>query len=319
MTLRVVLPTARAGLVTAVILGVARAVGETAPVLLTAAGNSVLNTNPFDEPQANLPLFVYQQVLSQVDNARARAWTGAFVLIMLVARPVHDRPHRRRPRSRPAAVPPTSPCHPRRLPSPCPATPEECRHMTAVEAVDAPDGAPAVTTTPSTLAAEDVSAWFGTNKVLERVSARDAPRARSPRSSARRAAASRRSSGSSTACTSSCPSASLAGSVRLDGEDIYEPDAPGHRHAPADRHGVPEAEPVPGDDHLRATCSPASSSPGLKVPATRHAAGRELPAAGRAVERGQEPPQRPPAARCRAGSSSGSASPGARGAARRCC
>lgn len=84
VTFRVVLPTARAGIVTAVILGVARAVGETAPVLLTAAGNSVLNSNPFDGPQSNLPLYVYQQVTSQVANARARAWTGALVLITLV-------------------------------------------------------------------------------------------------------------------------------------------------------------------------------------------------------------------------------------------
>jgi phosphate transport system permease protein len=84
VTTRVVLPTARAGIVTAVILGVARAVGETAPVLLTAAGSSVLNVNPMDGPQSNLPLYIYQQVLSQVDNARARAWTGALVLITLV-------------------------------------------------------------------------------------------------------------------------------------------------------------------------------------------------------------------------------------------
>jgi phosphate transport system permease protein len=84
VTTRVVLPTARSGIVTAVILGVARAVGETAPVLLTAAGNSVLNLNPMDGPQSNLPLYIYQQVLSQLDNARARARTGAFVLITLV-------------------------------------------------------------------------------------------------------------------------------------------------------------------------------------------------------------------------------------------
>jgi phosphate transport system permease protein len=84
VTTHVVLPTARAGIVTAVILGVARAVGETAPVLLTAAGSSVLNANPFDGPQSNLPLYIYQQVTSQLDNARARAWTGAFVLITLV-------------------------------------------------------------------------------------------------------------------------------------------------------------------------------------------------------------------------------------------
>jgi ABC-type phosphate transport system permease subunit len=37
-----------------------------------------------DGPQSNLPLYIYQQVLSALDNAQARAWTGAFVLITLV-------------------------------------------------------------------------------------------------------------------------------------------------------------------------------------------------------------------------------------------
>ncbi len=82
--LNVVLPTARSGIVTAVILGTARAIGETAPVLLTAFGYRLLNVNPFSGPQDNLPLFVYFPIRSSVDAEVSRAWAGAFVLILLV-------------------------------------------------------------------------------------------------------------------------------------------------------------------------------------------------------------------------------------------
>lgn len=81
--LRVVLPTARAGLVTAVLLGVARAIGETAPLLLTAFGAERLKTNPLDE-QSSLPLFVYEQIRAPDQAQIDRAWTGALVLILLV-------------------------------------------------------------------------------------------------------------------------------------------------------------------------------------------------------------------------------------------
>jgi hypothetical protein len=61
VTLRVVIPTALAGLVTAVILGIARAVGETAPMILTSLGADTTNTNPFSGAQADLPLFVWKR------------------------------------------------------------------------------------------------------------------------------------------------------------------------------------------------------------------------------------------------------------------
>ncbi len=82
--LQVVLPTARTGIVTAVILGMARAAGETAPVLLTALGNTSMEWNPFAGPQDDLPLFVWTQIRSSVDASVSRAWTGALVLILLV-------------------------------------------------------------------------------------------------------------------------------------------------------------------------------------------------------------------------------------------
>jgi len=84
MILRVVLPTARNGLTTGAILGVARAVGETAPVLLTTVGNPALNTNPLASPQDDLPLFVYNAIKAPLPAVVQQAWTGALVLVVLV-------------------------------------------------------------------------------------------------------------------------------------------------------------------------------------------------------------------------------------------
>jgi phosphate transport system permease protein len=81
---RVVLPTARSGLLTAVILGIARAAGETAPAALTTFGSSTTNLNPFTEPQANLPLTVFQLIRSGNKQQLERAYAGACVLILLV-------------------------------------------------------------------------------------------------------------------------------------------------------------------------------------------------------------------------------------------
>jgi phosphate transport system permease protein len=84
-TWSVVLPTARSGLITAVILGIARAVGETAPLIATAFGSSVMNKNPFSGPQAALPLYIYRLVTeSSSPNVQARAFAGAFVLMAMV-------------------------------------------------------------------------------------------------------------------------------------------------------------------------------------------------------------------------------------------
>ena len=52
--------TARSGLITAVILGVARAIGETAPLIATTFGAAVMNANPFQGPQEALPLFIFK-------------------------------------------------------------------------------------------------------------------------------------------------------------------------------------------------------------------------------------------------------------------
>ncbi len=80
----VVLPTARSGLVTAVILGTARGVGETSPVLLTSGVTAVLNLNPFSGPMISLPLQVFDFVKSPEPTMIARGFGAAAVLVILV-------------------------------------------------------------------------------------------------------------------------------------------------------------------------------------------------------------------------------------------
>ncbi|MFI7577612.1 phosphate ABC transporter permease PstA [Micromonospora sp. NPDC049497] len=82
--LRVVLPTALPGIVTGVMLAIARAAGETAPVLLVAGGGAAINFNPFENNQSSLALFVYQQAGDASRYAPARAWTAALTLVALV-------------------------------------------------------------------------------------------------------------------------------------------------------------------------------------------------------------------------------------------
>lgn len=81
---RVVLPTARSGLVTAVLLGVARVIGETSPVLLVAGSTSELNYDALHGPQVSLPLFVFNQMRLPLDQAISRAFGAAVVLLVLV-------------------------------------------------------------------------------------------------------------------------------------------------------------------------------------------------------------------------------------------
>jgi phosphate transport system permease protein len=81
---RVVLPTALPGIVTGIMLAVARAAGETAPVLLVAGGAAAINFDPFAGNQSSLALFVYQQAGDASRYAPDRAWTAALTLVALV-------------------------------------------------------------------------------------------------------------------------------------------------------------------------------------------------------------------------------------------
>ncbi|MFJ4921462.1 phosphate ABC transporter permease PstA [Streptomyces sp. NPDC088725] len=80
----VILPTARSGLATAVILGTARGIGETSPVLLTAGYTAGLNADPANGPMISLPLAVFTFVKSPEPAMIARGFGAAAVLMALV-------------------------------------------------------------------------------------------------------------------------------------------------------------------------------------------------------------------------------------------
>ena len=82
--LRIVLPTALPGIVTGVMLSIARAAGETAPVLLVAGGADAINFDAFNGNQSSLALYVYQQAGDASKYAPARAWTAALTLVAIV-------------------------------------------------------------------------------------------------------------------------------------------------------------------------------------------------------------------------------------------
>ncbi|WP_432834530.1 phosphate ABC transporter permease PstA [Dactylosporangium sp. CA-092794] len=81
---RIVLPTALPGIVTGVMLAVARAAGETAPVLLVAGGLNSINFNVFSGNQSSLSLFIFEQAGVASEFAPGRAWTAALTLVVLV-------------------------------------------------------------------------------------------------------------------------------------------------------------------------------------------------------------------------------------------
>jgi phosphate transport system permease protein len=81
---RIVLPTALPGIVTGVMLAVARAAGETAPVLLVAGGSDSINMNPFAGGQASLATYIYSQAGLASKYGPPRAWTAALTLVALV-------------------------------------------------------------------------------------------------------------------------------------------------------------------------------------------------------------------------------------------
>ncbi|MFD8083733.1 phosphate ABC transporter permease PstA [Kitasatospora sp. NPDC059722] len=80
----VVLPTARPGLVTAVVLGMARGVGETSPVLLTAGFTAQFNGNPFEGHQVSLPLYIWNYVKQPYDPMIARGFAAGLTLMGVV-------------------------------------------------------------------------------------------------------------------------------------------------------------------------------------------------------------------------------------------
>ena len=84
---KVVIPTAIAGIITGMTLAVARVIGETAPLLVTAGLAQGMNKNPFDGRMTTLPVFIYYQYVQPglpPEAGQDRAWTAALVLILVV-------------------------------------------------------------------------------------------------------------------------------------------------------------------------------------------------------------------------------------------
>ncbi|MFT4028494.1 MAG: phosphate ABC transporter permease PstA [Protaetiibacter sp.] len=85
--LKVVIPTAIAGIATGVTIAISRVIGETAPLLIVAGFTAGMNTNLFSNQMMTLPVFVFKQYANpgaDVDAYLDRAWTGALVLILIV-------------------------------------------------------------------------------------------------------------------------------------------------------------------------------------------------------------------------------------------
>lgn len=80
----VVIPTAKSGLVTAMLLGIARVVGETAPLVFTIFGSAKTNINPIEGPMAGLPLYIFNGVRQPFAPEQARAYSAALVLLVIV-------------------------------------------------------------------------------------------------------------------------------------------------------------------------------------------------------------------------------------------
>ncbi len=83
VTLQILMRSARPGIVTGVLLALARISGETAPLLFTAYNNQFWSTD-LTAPMANVPMVVYQYAMSPYESWNALAWAGAFMVALFV-------------------------------------------------------------------------------------------------------------------------------------------------------------------------------------------------------------------------------------------
>jgi phosphate transport system permease protein len=79
----VVYPAARSGIVTGLLLAIARVSGETAPLLFTALNNQFWSNN-LNAPMANLPVVIFQFALSPYPNWQQLAWSGALIITVSI-------------------------------------------------------------------------------------------------------------------------------------------------------------------------------------------------------------------------------------------
>jgi phosphate transport system permease protein len=81
----VVVPAVKSGLVTAIILGIARVIGETAPILLVSGGGDATNLNPVSGPMGSIPFYVWNAfLLGGSEESTQRTWAGLLVLLLWV-------------------------------------------------------------------------------------------------------------------------------------------------------------------------------------------------------------------------------------------
>lgn len=80
----VVIPTGLAGILTGVMLAVARAMGETAPLLFTTLGSRLINVGDWSRPMDAMPLFIYANALQPYQTLNDQAWGVAFLLLLFV-------------------------------------------------------------------------------------------------------------------------------------------------------------------------------------------------------------------------------------------
>jgi phosphate transport system permease protein len=81
--LKVIVPCGFAGILSGIILSIARIIGETAPLLFTALGNSFLSTN-ITKPMESLPHIIFTYATSPYDDQHDLAWGASFILLMFV-------------------------------------------------------------------------------------------------------------------------------------------------------------------------------------------------------------------------------------------
>lgn len=82
---RIVVPTALPGMISGILLALARVIGETAPVLVLVGYARSINYDPFDGNMASLPLLIYSELINPEAAGRQRVWGAALTLIVIVA------------------------------------------------------------------------------------------------------------------------------------------------------------------------------------------------------------------------------------------
>ncbi|WP_306364639.1 phosphate ABC transporter permease PstA [Nocardia sp. CC227C] len=82
---RIVVPTALPGMISGILLSLARVMGETAPVLVLVGYSKSINSNVFDGNMASLPLLIYQELANPEPAGRLRVWGAALTLILMIA------------------------------------------------------------------------------------------------------------------------------------------------------------------------------------------------------------------------------------------